>query len=268
MNVAEVNRAGSGASALWDCSGCSGGPQQSTSISASEAYTCPASLLAPYTSFSGTANCIQVKVSSPPCQQNPNTSYTFPDGNTEKQEFPCTTPGFGTANANWSKLQDMQPGDWLLTNAGSQNENLVLLVGDLQQRDEYRFVAAAMGGAQLSGAALSRQRRSQRQRARQPVAAVHGADLCDECRGAGRIESRTIPGPRAIRCASLRTGRRLQARLQAGRGFVFLSTGLVWRKLYRQLSTPRCRIYCGAHCSRRLPLGPRLPGATTGRATR
>ncbi len=66
-------------------------------------------------------------MSSPPCQQNPNASYTFPDGNTEKQEFPCTTPGFGTANANWSKLQDMQPGDWLLTNAGSQNENLVLL---------------------------------------------------------------------------------------------------------------------------------------------
>jgi hypothetical protein len=127
MNVAEVNRAGSGATALWDCSGCSGGPQQSTSVSASEAYTCPSNLLAPYTAFSGTANCIQVKVASPPCQQNPNASYTFPDSNTEKLEFPCTTPGFGTANANWSKLQDMQPGDWLLTNAGSQNENLILL---------------------------------------------------------------------------------------------------------------------------------------------
>jgi hypothetical protein len=127
MNVAEVDRAGAGASALWDCSGCSGGPQQSTSVSASEAYTCPANLPAPYASFSGTANCIQVMVTSPPCQQNPNATYTFPDGNTEKQEFPCNTPGFGTANANWSKLQDMQPGDWLLTNAGSQNENLVLL---------------------------------------------------------------------------------------------------------------------------------------------
>lgn len=126
-NVTEVNRAGSGSNALWDCSGCSGGPQQSTSISATEAYTCPANLLAPYTAFSGTANCIEVEVSSPPCQQNPNTSYTFPDGNTESQEFPCTTPGFGVANANWSKLQDMQPGDWLLTNAGSQGENLVLL---------------------------------------------------------------------------------------------------------------------------------------------
>jgi hypothetical protein len=127
MNVTAVDRAGSGSSVLWDCSGCSGGPQQSTGIGATEAYTCPANLPAPYTSFSGTANCIQLMVSSPPCQQNPNASYTFPDGNTEKQEFPCTTPGFGTTNANWSKLQDMQPGDWLLTNAGSQNENLVLL---------------------------------------------------------------------------------------------------------------------------------------------
>jgi hypothetical protein len=127
MNVSEVNRAGSGSSALWDCSGCSGGPQQTTSISATEAYTCPGNLLAPYTSFSGTANCVQVKVTSPPCQQNPNTSFTFSDGNTESQEFPCTTPGFGAAHANWSKLQDMQPGDWLLTNAGSQGENLLLL---------------------------------------------------------------------------------------------------------------------------------------------
>ncbi len=127
MNVTEVNRAGSGSSALWDCSGCSGGPQQSTSISGSEAYACPANLVAPYGAFSGTVNCVQVKVSSPPCQQNPNSTYTFPDGNMEKQEFPCSTPGFGTANANWSKLQDMQAGDWLLTNAGNQNENLVLL---------------------------------------------------------------------------------------------------------------------------------------------
>lgn len=127
MNVTEVNRAGSGRSALWDCVGCAGGPQQSTGISASEAYTCPANLIAPYTTFSGTANCIQVKVASPPCQQNPNTSYIFADGNTEKQEFPCTTPGFGSSNINWSKLQDLQPGDWLLTNAGSQGENLVLL---------------------------------------------------------------------------------------------------------------------------------------------
>ncbi len=127
MNVTEVNRAGAGSSAVWDCGGCSGGPQQSTSISGTEAYTCPANLLAPYGAFSGTANCIQVEVSSPPCQQNPNSTYTFPNGMIEKQEFPCTTPGFGSANGNWSKLQDMQPGDWLLTNAGNQNENLVLL---------------------------------------------------------------------------------------------------------------------------------------------
>ncbi len=127
MNVTEVNRAGFGSIALWDCGGCSGGPQQSTSLTGSEAYACPTNLIAPYAGLSGTANCIQVKVSSPPCQQNPNSTYTFTDGHSEKQEFPCTTPGFGTANANWSKLQDLQPGDWLLTNAGDQNENLVLL---------------------------------------------------------------------------------------------------------------------------------------------
>src|SRR5581483_10999708 len=127
MNVTEVNRAGSGAAAVWDCNGCAGGPQQTTSISASEGYTCPANLAAPYSALSGSTNCIQVKVSSPPCQQHPNTSYTFLDGNTESQEFPCTTPGFGAANASWSKLQDMQAGDWLLTNAGIQGENLVLL---------------------------------------------------------------------------------------------------------------------------------------------
>jgi hypothetical protein len=127
MNVTEVDRAGWGSTAVWDCSGCSGGPQRSTNLGGSEAYTCPANLIAPYAAFSGTPNCVQVKVSSPPCQQNPNSTYTFPDGNMENQEFPCTTPGFGTANASWSKLQDMQPGDWLLTNAGNQNENLVLL---------------------------------------------------------------------------------------------------------------------------------------------
>jgi hypothetical protein len=127
MNVTEVNRSGSGSTAQWDCSGCAGGAQQATTIGTSEAYTCPASLLAPYASFSGTANCIQVKVSSPPCQQSPNSTYMFPDGNIEKQEFPCTTPGFGSANANWSKLQDFQNGDWMLTNAGSLGENLVLL---------------------------------------------------------------------------------------------------------------------------------------------
>lgn len=127
MNAIEVNRAGAGSNPLWDCAGCSGGPQQTTSITAADAYTCPANLLAPYAPLSGTTNCIQVKVSSSPCQQNPNTSYTFPDGNTEAQEFPCTTPGFGVANANWSKLQDLQPGDWLLTNAGRGGENLVVL---------------------------------------------------------------------------------------------------------------------------------------------
>ncbi len=128
MSVAKVNRAGSGAVPVWDCNGCSGGPQNNITVGNNEAYTCPNSLLAPYTSFSGTSNCIQVKVTSPPCQRNPNSTYTFPDGKTERDEFPCTTPGFGVANSSWSKLQNMQAGDWVLTDAGHQGENLVILL--------------------------------------------------------------------------------------------------------------------------------------------
>jgi hypothetical protein len=126
MTVARVNRAGYGAAPVWDCNGCSGGPQQSIALGANEAYTCPSNPVAPYTSFSGTVNCIQVKVTSPPCQENPNSSYSFPDGKKEQQEFPCTTPGFGIANPNRSKLQDLQAGDWMLTSAGPSGENLVL----------------------------------------------------------------------------------------------------------------------------------------------
>jgi hypothetical protein len=126
-NVVQVNRAGAGSTPRWDCSGCPGGPQQNTSVSSTEYYTCPTGLAAPYTSFSGTPNCIQVKVNTPLCQQSPNTTYTFPDGKTEKDEFPCTTPGFGVANAAYSKLQDMRVGDWLFTERGGQAERMVIL---------------------------------------------------------------------------------------------------------------------------------------------
>jgi hypothetical protein len=49
------------------------------------------------------------------------------DGKTEKTEFPCTTPGFGVANANYSKLQDIQAGDWLFSDLGAGNEAFVVL---------------------------------------------------------------------------------------------------------------------------------------------
>ena len=104
--VSQVNRAGFGSTPAWD---------SNTSLSASaDYYTCPTGLPSPYTSLSGTPNCIQVRVHDPFCQFTPNTSYTFPDGKTEAAEFPCITPGFGVSNAAYSKLQDVQVGDYLL----------------------------------------------------------------------------------------------------------------------------------------------------------
>ena len=266
MNVTEVNRAGSGSSALWDCSGCSGGPQQSTSISATEAYTCPANLLAPYTSFSGTANCIQVKVSSPPCQQNPNTSYTFSDGNTETQEFPCTTPGFGTANANWSKLQDMQPGDWLLTNAGSQGENLVLLSVTYNSATNidlwllrwaaHNYLAPLFPGKDdLSGSAHA----SPWLLYMGPTYATNAAALDASSRNQYLDQEQS---------AALLFAWVIRSRGDLGRcGFVFLSASLVWRKLYRHGRHLGSESIVESSASRRLPPGRRLRGATTGRAT-
>ena len=117
-NVTRVNRAGYGSSPVWDCSGCPGGPNQNTSVGDTEVYTCPGNLPSPFAAYSGTAHCLQIKLNTPLCQQNPNTSYTFPDGKYEAAEFPCTTPGFGVANASYSKLQDMVAGDWLLGEQG------------------------------------------------------------------------------------------------------------------------------------------------------
>ncbi len=126
-NVIQVNRAGYGSAPVWDCSGCPSGPQHNTGLGSLEYYTCPSGLPPPYTSFSGTPNCVQVKISTPLCQQNPNSTYTFPDGKTEKDEFPCTTPGYGVANAAYSKLQDMQVGDWLFGECGTGAERMVIL---------------------------------------------------------------------------------------------------------------------------------------------
>jgi hypothetical protein len=103
--VSQVNRAGFGSTPAWD---------STTTLSASaDYYTCPSGLPAPYASFSSTPNCVQLRVHDPFCQFTPNTSYTFPDGHHEAAEFPCTTPGFGVSNASYSKLQDVQVGDYL-----------------------------------------------------------------------------------------------------------------------------------------------------------
>lgn len=121
--ISQVNRAGFGSVTAWD---------SNTSISSNtDFYTCPSGLPTPFTSLSGTANCLQVRVNTPFCQVTPNTSYIFHDGNTEKQEFPCTTPGFGVADASRSKLQDIAVGDWLFSTdkGGSSNtgERFVVL---------------------------------------------------------------------------------------------------------------------------------------------
>jgi len=57
------------------------------------------SLIARVRDAVGTANCIQVKVSSPPGQQNPNSTYTVPDGHIESRSYFITTPDLAAANA-------------------------------------------------------------------------------------------------------------------------------------------------------------------------
>jgi len=119
LPIVKVNRAGYTRPARWDTN---------TSLTGKEAYICPSSVPLRYVNLSGTPNCIEVKVSTPPCNATPNSSYIFPDGKTEKEEFPCTTPGFGIADSNRSKLMEIQPGDWLRERrSGPLNEEFVAL---------------------------------------------------------------------------------------------------------------------------------------------
>jgi hypothetical protein len=117
--VSQVNRAGFGSAPAWD--------SNPTLTSNTDFYTCPSALPAPYTSLSGTINCLQVRVNGPFCQTSPNTTYVFPDGKTEAGEFPCVTPGFGVSNPAYSKLQDVQVGDWLLASDTGTAERFVIL---------------------------------------------------------------------------------------------------------------------------------------------
>ena len=119
LPIVKVNRAGYRAPTRWD---------GDTSLAGTEAYTCPSAVPSRYVSLAGTPNCIEVKVSTPPCNATPNSSYIFPDGKTEKEEFPCTTPGFGIASPDRSKLMDIRPGDWLRERrTGPLNEEFVAL---------------------------------------------------------------------------------------------------------------------------------------------
>ena len=122
--VSQVNLAGFGSSANWT---------SNTTIDggATASYACPNSGFPAYlASLQGSNHCIQVKVSTPFCSHNPNSSYHFPDGKTEAQEFPCSTPGFGVANASYSKLQDIAVGDYVCDKAaGCTNAETMVIVG-------------------------------------------------------------------------------------------------------------------------------------------
>lgn len=119
LPIGKVNRAGFGSPPAWDAN---------TAISGTEAYTCPPPVATRYAGLAGTPNCIQVKVTTPPCSATPDATYVFPDGKVEKDEFPCTTPGFGVADPSRSKLMDLQPGDWLWERRTSgYNEQFVAL---------------------------------------------------------------------------------------------------------------------------------------------
>jgi hypothetical protein len=133
MPVIKVNRANYGAPPIWD---------SNTATVAGEAYNCAPDYLMPkryqlasmqalgYTgaAIGGSPNCLQVKVSTPPCNATPNTSYTFPDGKHEAAEFPCITPGFGNADVTRSKLMDLAVGDWMwIRNDGQFGEQYVVL---------------------------------------------------------------------------------------------------------------------------------------------
>ena len=133
LPIDQINRAGYGSAANWD---------SNTALSPTEAYACPPDSQFPVRyqlasmrplgyagpQLGGSVNCIQVQFHTPPCNATPNTTYSFPDGNTEVNEFPCTTPGFGIADPTKSKLMDLRPGDWMgVPSDGTYGERWILV---------------------------------------------------------------------------------------------------------------------------------------------
>ena len=162
--VSQVNRAGFGSSPAWD---------SNTSLSPStDYYTCPTGLPSPYTGFSSTANCVQVRVHDPFCQFTPNTSYIFPDGKTEAAEFPCTTPGFGVSNAAYSKLQDVQVGDYLGDYSNPTEMFVILTAPSYNGLNDITFWVLRTAGYLF-------------------VHPTYGANNSDETRGAGHTSGCT-----------------------------------------------------------------------------
>ena len=118
MAVSQVNLADYGAPPNWT---------STTAIDASKMFGCPTfsdpKVSNYFGDYSGTKNCIQVRVTTPPCNHSaaPNAAgggYDFSGGKSEAQAYPCGTPGFGVSSSNpdasnWSKLWDIFPGMWL-----------------------------------------------------------------------------------------------------------------------------------------------------------
>ena len=126
MAVTAVNRAGYGQIANWTAAGGTPG----SSMAASETYACPTGLPT-YLVAAGAAgnNCIQVQVSSEPCSHTPGAAAIYPDGQTEAQQFPCTsTDGSTVINSAWSKLQNLAVGDWMRQNetGNDYSENFIV----------------------------------------------------------------------------------------------------------------------------------------------
>ncbi|HZU25906.1 MAG TPA: hypothetical protein VFA04_10305, partial [Bryobacteraceae bacterium] len=136
--VLAVNRRGFGAAAVWDCSGCQGGPTQTSTIGDADMYQCPntpiTERLCPNGAGAGKC-CVEVKVNQEPCSVTPyaKTKTFINNAATEAEGFPCTSTDNKTmVNAAWSKLQNSQVGDWLMENnanngaVGADAESFVL----------------------------------------------------------------------------------------------------------------------------------------------
>jgi hypothetical protein len=127
MAVTAVNRAGYGQIPNWTAAGGSPG----TSMAASETYACPTAIAQALVSAGAVGNhCIQVQVSSEPCSHTPGTAAIYPGGKTEAQQFPCTSAdGTVVTNAAWSKLQNVEVGDWMRQNEtyNDYSENFIVI---------------------------------------------------------------------------------------------------------------------------------------------
>ena len=168
----------------------------------------------------------------------------LPTATRRSRSFPAPRLDSVAANASWSKLQDMQPGDWLLTNAGSQNENLVLLSATYNSATNIDLWLLRWAAHNYLAPLFPGKDDLSEQRACEPLAAVHGADLCDECGGAGRVEPNQYLDQE--QSSALLFAWVFCSRRGGGCGLRIPISKLGLAEAISAASTPRCRIYCGA----------------------